>query len=155
MKDWGQALKDSMITGAAAALASSAAVAWRGRQDSGSPLAPINATSHVFWGDEAGEVEQATWRHTLPGLLINAGAGVWWALVLQKLYGEEIDKRGLPAAVLGATATAALAYAVDYHLVPKRLTPGWELRITRRSLFLGLGAMAVGLAAGALLSRGR
>src|SRR5690606_33846698 len=49
MKDWGQALKDSMITGAAATLASSAAVAWRGRRDSGSPLAPINATSHVFW----------------------------------------------------------------------------------------------------------
>lgn len=153
MKSWESALKDSLITGAAASLAAGAAVAWRGQRDSGSTLAPINATSHVLWGDAAGQVEHPTWQQTLPGVLINAGAGIWWALVMQKLFGESVDRRGLPAAVAGGTATAALAYAVDYHLVPQRLTPGWELRISRRSLFMGLGAMAAGLAVGALLVR--
>lgn len=153
MKSWNAAMKDSLITGAAASLAAGAAVAWRGREDTGSALAPINATSHILWGDAAGQVEQPTWQQTLPGVLINAGAGVWWALVMQKLFGSAVDKRGLPAAVAGGAATAALAYVVDYHLVPQRLTPGWEQRITRRSLFIGLAAMGAGLAAGALLAR--
>lgn len=153
MKSWDAALKDSLVTGAAASLAAGAAVAWRGRRDSGSALAPINATSHVAWGDAAAQVERPTWRQTLPGLAINTGAGVWWALVMQKLFGEEVDRRGLPAAIAGGAATAALAYVVDYHLMPQRLTPGWELRISRRSLFIGLGAMAAGLAVGAMLTR--
>ncbi len=116
-------------------------------------MAPINATSHVLWGDEAADVEHATLPHTLPGVLINAGAGMWWALVLQMLFGEAVDRRGLPTAMLAGAATAALAYVVDYHLVPKRLMPGWELRMTRRSLYASLGAMGAGLALGALLSR--
>lgn len=153
MKSWERALQDSVVTGAAGALAAGAAVALRGRRDSGSALAPINATSHVLWGDEAADVEHATLPHTLPGVLINAGAGMWWALVLQMLFGEAVDRRGLPTAVLAGAATAALAYVVDYHLVPKRLMPGWELRMTRRSLYASLGAMGAGLALGALLSR--
>lgn len=40
---------------------------------------------------------------------------------------------------------AALAYLVDYHLVPKRLTPGWEERVSDRSLAAIFGAMAVSL----------
>jgi hypothetical protein len=155
MKSWQQALKDSVVTGAVADLAVGAAIAVFGRRDSGSAIAPVNASSHALWGDEAAHVEQITLRHTLPGLLINAGAGIWWALVFQKLFGAASDRHGLPAAVAGGAATAALSYIVDYHLVPRRLTPGWELRISRRSLFMSLGAMGAGLAAGALLAARR
>jgi hypothetical protein len=41
---------------------------------------------------------------------------------------------------------AGLAYFVDYHLVPRRLTPGWELRLSRRSVALGFVALGVSLA---------
>jgi hypothetical protein len=153
MKSWQQAMKDSVVTGSVAAAAASAVVAWRGRHDSNSAIAPINATSHVVWGDEAAEVDHFTWQHTLPGIFINAGAGIWWGLVFQKLFGTRADQHGFAAATMGGAATAALAYAVDYHLVPKRLTPGWEMRISPPSLFMGLCAMGAGLAIGAALSR--
>ena len=39
-----------------------------------------------------------------------------------------------------------VAYVVDYHVVPRRLTPGFELRVPRRALAAVYGALAVGLA---------
>lgn len=146
-------MKDSVITGSAAAAAAGAVVAWRGQHDSDSAIAPINATSHVAWGDEAAEVNHFTWQHTLPGVLINAGAGIWWGLVFQKLFGAQADRHGFIAAAVGSAATAALAYTVDYHLVPKRLTPGWEMRISPPSLLMSMCGLAAGLAIGAMLSR--
>lgn len=153
MKSTQQALKDSIIPALTADLAVMATVAARGRQESRSALAPINSTSHVLWGAEAGWVEGFSARHSLPGLMINAGAGFWWALVFQKLFGELADRRGPVAAVAGGMATVALAYVVDYKLLPKRLMPGWELRISDRSLFLSLAAMGLGLGVGAILGR--
>ncbi len=50
---------------------------------------------------------------------------------------------------------AALAAAVDYGLTPRRLTPGWELVLSRRSMVATYAAMALGLAAGAMLARRR
>ena len=50
-----------------------AAVAARGRQETASAIAPINASSHALWGEQAAEVE----RITLPGLLTNV-AGAFW-----------------------------------------------------------------------------
>jgi hypothetical protein len=42
---------------------------------------------------------------------------------------------------------AATAYVVDYHVVPRRLTPGFELRL-RGAAFAGVFAtLALGLAA--------
>jgi hypothetical protein len=40
---------------------------------------------------------------------------------------------------------------VDYHVVPKRLTPGYEHRISSGALLATYGALAAGLALGALL----
>lgn len=153
MKTWKRALADSIATGVTADLATGAAVALLGRRDSGSAVAPINAASHVYWGDEAAATEQVTLRHTLPGLLINVGAGIWWSLVFQKLFGDAVDRRGLPAAIVGGAATSALAYILDYRILPKRLTPGWEYRLSRRSLFMALAALGAGMAAGALMVR--
>ena len=39
------------------------------------------------------------------------------------------------AGVLGGPAIAALAYLTDYYVVPKRLTPGFEERLSGRSMF--------------------
>jgi hypothetical protein len=52
-----------------------------------------------------------------------------------------------------AAATAATAYVVDYHVVPKRVTPGFEAHIDLRSfpkIYLALGA---GFALAALIRR--
>lgn len=155
MKTWRQAFWDSLVPGAIAGAATCAAVAMRGRHDSGNAIAPINASSHVAWGDEAGRVEQFTWRHTAPGVLINVGAAVWWAFVYQKLFGAEVDRRGVPAAILAGAATSGIAYVTDYKVLPRRLTPGWEMHVSKRSLGVSLGVMAIGLALGSILTRDR
>jgi hypothetical protein len=48
---------------------------------------------------------------------------------------------------------SAIAAAIDYGATPKRLTPGWELVLSKRSMAATYGAMALGLAAGALVAR--
>jgi hypothetical protein len=48
---------------------------------------------------------------------------------------------------------SAIAAAIDYGVTPKQLTPGWELVLSKRSMAATYGAMALGLAAGALLAR--
>src|ERR671913_242930 len=88
-------------------------------------------------------------RHTLPGVVINAGAGVFWACVQQLLLKRVPRTNG--AAVASGVAVAALAYVVDYHLIPRRLSPGWELRVSGRSVALGFVALGVSLAIAGLL----
>jgi hypothetical protein len=50
-------------------------------------------------------------------------------------------------------AVSAIAYLTDYHLIPRRFTPGFELRLSRRALALAYGAFAVGLSLRDLLHR--
>jgi hypothetical protein len=131
-------------TGSFAGLATTAAVALSGVREIGSGVAPINATSHVLWGDEAGAVDVVDAKHTLPGLAINVGAGIFWAHAYELLL-ELSPRRDPAAAVAGGAAIAGLAYVVDYHLIPRRLTPGWELRLSRRSVAYSFVTLGVSL----------
>jgi hypothetical protein len=140
----------SISSGSLAGLVTMAAVALAGRREARSAVAPINATSHVLWGDEAGTADAVDWKHTLPGLLINTGAGLFWALVHELLLARSHPRSRVTAAATGA-AVGALAYAVDYHLIPRRLTPGWELRLSRSGVALGFVALGASLAVAGLL----
>ena len=152
-RPWSGTLQDALVAGSIVAAVTIAAVALRGRQDSGSAVAPINASSHVVYGPEAGDVDVADFKHTLPGLAINAGASVFWAAVYERLFGDADDRGGVGKALLGGGAVAGLAYLLDYHLLPKRLTPGWEERVSGRSLAMIFGAMALTLPVWSLLRR--
>jgi hypothetical protein len=55
--------------------------------------------------------------------------------------------------VAGAAATAAIAAAVDYLAMPRRLTPGWELALDRAGIVATFAGLGFGLAGGALLAR--
>jgi hypothetical protein len=46
---------------------------------------------------------------------------------------------------------SAGAYLTDYYLVPKRFTPGWEKRLSGKSLAAIYGMLALGLVASDLL----
>jgi hypothetical protein len=143
--DWRHTFADALITGSIASVATAATAAACGARDSGSAIAPINATSHMMWGPEAAEVRTVTARHTLPGLALNEGAGIFWATLYERVFGEAADNGDTGRAIAGGVAVAALAYVTDYHLVPKRLTPGWEMRISGRSLALVYAALALAL----------
>lgn len=155
MKSWREAAKDAVVPGMMAGIATAATAAARGKADSGSAVAPINAASHVIWGDRAAAVETVTARHTGLGFLLSLGAGIFWAMVFEKLFGKAIERHSVPASLAGAPVVAGLAYLTDYKLVPSRLTPGYEKRVSRRSLLFIYSVLALGLEAGALLTHRR
>lgn len=129
----GRVTSSGILSGAAAALC----VAIAGHRETGSYAAPLNATSHVLWGDEEAARQNAvSGKFTGLGAFIHFGASIFWAAMYEALPGP---------APLRAAATAATAYVVDYHVVPKRLTPGFELRVSPRALSAVYVALALGL----------
>lgn len=153
MKTWTDAVKDSLVSGGAAGALSAAVLAWRGRRDADSAVAPLNATSHIVWGDEALQADRPTARHTLTGALLHAGSAVFWGVLFEKLLGRERRQGTVEAVVKSAVKATTAAAVVDLCLVPRRLTPGFERRLSARSLWLVYGGLALGMAAGALLLR--
>ena len=75
------------------------------------------------------------------------------ALAVQELVLARLVPRGRVTRAASGAAVAALAYIVDYHLIPRRLTPGWELRLSRRSVALGFVALGAGLGVAQLVRR--
>lgn len=144
MTDW---IADTLTTGAVATAATTCAVAALGQTEEGNALAPINAVSHILWGDEAAAVEQADVSHTLAGLALNACAVTGWAGVHELLM-PRFGPRRLNQALAAGAMVSALAYVTDYYVVPKRFTPGFEKRLSNSSLF-GIYA-TLALAAGSL-----
>jgi hypothetical protein len=153
-RDWDDALRNATRSGAIAAATVSTAVAVAGVRDSGSAVAPVNATSHIAWGESAAAFESVDAKHTLVGMVLNAGACVFWATFYEKWFGRAAERGDVGAALLGGAAVAAAAYVTDYHVVPKRLTPGWEARISPRSLAAAYVVLALSLPLRGLLKNG-
>lgn len=155
MDKWKQALREGMVTGSVASLLSTATLAIAGRCETGSAAAPVNAVSHWLWGDEALREDRLTWRHTLTGYVTQHLAAVFWAVLYARIYGHRAQAKRLPQAIAGGIATSATAAAIDYNLIPRRLRPGYENRLSATSMVLTFGSIAAGLALGALLLRDR
>jgi hypothetical protein len=141
-------LERALVSGSIAAAAVSLVVAVAGRRATGSSAAPLNATSHFLWGERAAREDGVSLKYTATGFAANYGASVFWAL-----FYEALPPR-MPPLARGA-AVSALAYVTDYHVVPKRLTPGFELRLPAGALAAAYAALALGLAARDLLARNR
>lgn len=155
MKSWQEAIKDGAVSGGMAGVVMNLATAAAGQVETGHAAATLNAVSHSLWGDEAAREDGVSAKYTLNGLALNEGATVMWASVYEKLFGHYADRGQVPMALLGGAAVAGLAYVVDYHLVPKRLTPGYEKRLSKRGLGALYGVLALSLALGGLLKRKR
>ena len=124
---------------------SAAVLAWRGRTDAGSAAAPVNAISHWLWPREALRQDGASARFTLTGLGVHFAAALLWCGFYERLRA----RRGAatPARAMGdAIAVSAVAAVVDLACVPDRLTPGFEKRLSNRSLVMVYTAFAAGLA---------
>ncbi|MGW8389599.1 hypothetical protein [Pseudoduganella sp. HUAS MS19] len=153
MDTWSRALKHSVLPGALASLASTAALAACGKRETGSMFAGVNAVSHWFWGDKATRVDQPSLKHTLVGYLIHHGASMFWATLFEKSCCNTLDKKEAATTATVAAAATAVACFTDYQLTPHRLRPGFEERLSRPSLLMVYAAFGVGLAAGAYLNR--
>jgi hypothetical protein len=135
----------ALIGGSLAGAMSAAVLARRGRVETGSPWAAINAPSHLFWGGKSFRRNAASWRYTGVGALTHHVSSMFWALGYHWL--QSLRKHPTPAsAVLDAATVTAIAAVVDLKVVPERLTPGYERRLSRRGLAWTYVGFGIGLA---------
>lgn len=116
-----QLMSRAMRTTIPATAITTAAVSICGQADDGECIAPINAVSHILWGDKAARQESASLQYTATGVALNTAAVASWSLVYELLFGQAARKGKTSTAVLGGVAVAGLAYVTDYYVVPKRL----------------------------------
>jgi hypothetical protein len=146
MKSWREALRDGAASGSVASVISTIALAVCGQKENGTPYGPTNAISHWFWGDRAIRKDGASNRYTVTGYTIHHASSTLWAVIYEKIFGESADKKEVVPALAGGLTVAALACFADYNLTPKRLQPGFEQRLSRKSLCLVYGAFGLALA---------
>jgi hypothetical protein len=146
MKTWSQSLRDGAISGSLASILSTAVLAHRGKRESGTAYAPANAISHWFFGDRAAHQDGPSVRYTVSGYAIHHVCSIMWASIYEKFFGQEADRKAIVPALAGGAAVAALACFVDYRMTPERLQPGFEKRLSSRSLVMVYASVAVGLA---------
>lgn len=145
-------IRDVSSASAAATATTTAATLLLGATRDTSPWAPLNAVSHILWGDEAALHTEPSATYTATGAALNGGAMVMWAAAHESL--RRLLPPGPAASVVAGASIAAAAYVIDYHVVPRRLTPGFEKRLSGRSMFWIYAALAAGLAASSI-SRSR
>ena len=79
------------------------------------------------------------------GLLLNGIACVFWAWIYREWLGSLDKPPSHRTLTQRGVAVAGLAYLTDYHLVPTRFTPGFELSLSRRNFPWLYAALAAGL----------
>lgn len=155
MKTWKQACKDAVLSGSFASLSSLLAMAWRGRAENGSACSTLNAPSHWIWGEPALRQDAPSLRYTALGLLIHHLSAGFWAILHEKALAGKNWRRGAPTRLRDAALTSAVAALVDLRLVPHRLSPGFQKRLSSPSLTLVYTLFGLGLALGSFLSARR
>jgi hypothetical protein len=142
---WPAFLTDGLLSAASSA----AALVWRGRRERGSAAAPLNAVSHILRSDAALARNDVSLRYTATGAVLHVASALLWG----GLYAWLRHRRRRPTAgnaVGDAVAVSAVASLVDFKVVPARLTPGFEHRLSRQGLAWVYVALAAGLALGGL-----
>jgi hypothetical protein len=71
-----------------------------------------------------------------------------WALIFHTILGSRA-RPGAGKSLAGGALVSLLAWVVDYRVVPPRLTPGIEARLSGRSIFVTYVVLALVLAIGA------
>ncbi len=154
LNGWKETAVAAATSGTIASIVTTVALALLARSEGKSIFQPTNATSHWLHGAGAGRVRVADVSHTLLGYCTHHLSAIFWALPFEAWLGAGRSKD--PATALRKAAlTAALAALIDYRWVPKRLTPGWETVLSKRSVGATFAAMAIGLAVGGMMSEKR
>lgn len=155
MKGWPESLRDGVVAGSLSSVLSTAALGICGYMETGSAFAPTNAISHWVWKDEAFRQDLPSVRHTLTGYGIHHGSAIFWGVLYEKWFGQVAVKKSLLPTLASGLAMGGLACFVDYAFTPKRLQPGFEQRLSRRSMAVVYGVFGLGLALRSLLAARR
>lgn len=142
-----------LLTGLLICLVTAVVAARQARRRTGSPTISLNAVSHWIWGDHAAYREALSVKYTLTGFIIHFFASVFWAIIFERAWGRDAECGSVRRALAGAGAIAATSYVSDYGIAPRRLTPGWDLRLSRRDLAAIYTSIALVLPLRGLASR--
>lgn len=123
-----------MLTGMVINLVTVSAAARQTQKETGSALISLNAVSHWIWGGRAAYRQKLSAKYTLTGFVIHHFASLFWGLIFERFWGHAAEYSSIRRAYAGACAIAAASYVVDYWIAPKRLTPGWDLRLSQYAL---------------------
>ena len=151
MKRHGKSLVDVLVTGTAASLLSTAATAGVSRFHTGRAASGGNGPSQWLWGRRAARRTRTDLRHTAAGYLIHHASSLLWASVYESGRARTLFRHPFARAA-GVTLLASL---VDYKVVPRRFTPGWEARLPRSAIAAIYATFAAGLSAGARIAHRR
>jgi hypothetical protein len=146
----GRTLRKALVPGAAASILSAISLTALGKSELNRSSAPVNGPSQWVWGRHAPFKNRFSLKYTVLGYAIHHAASVFWATLHEKLQ-ERFKAKNWAAVIAPAVAATGAAYVVDFHVAPKRFSPGFERRLSKRALFIVYGSFALGLAGAALL----
>ena len=150
MASWSRIFGGAILIGTAASITSTLALGLLARAEGKGALQPVNATSHWLHGEQAAACTRADFAHTAVGYATHHAATIFWA-ALFAWWIAPFRPLTVSRMLQRASAMSVFAAAVDYLATPKRFTPGWEFVLSKRAMSVAYGAMAAGLAAGAML----
>jgi hypothetical protein len=128
-----------LMTGTAASLTTAGVLGLLARAEGRDAVQPVNATSHWLHGKGAGHSRAVDASHTFLGFATHYAASMLWGALFQRLRQAGHDRSPL----VDALGVSALAAVVDYAVVPKRLTPGWEEVVSPASIAVTYAAMTL------------
>ena len=140
-------LQSAFYKSQVAGLATTGAVALCGQIEDEDAISPVNDISHIVWGVKAFEQNEVSLKYTGTAVLLNQSAIFSWALLHELFFGRAARRGETGKSILGGFLVSALAYIIDYHLVPPRLKPGFERHLVPRSLFFIYVILALALGA--------
>jgi hypothetical protein len=88
---------------------SAAVLAWRGRAETGSAAAPVNAISHWLWARKALRQDGVSARYTLSGIGVHFAAALLWCGLYERLRARRGAATPTHAVVDAAAVTAGAA----------------------------------------------
>lgn len=150
MNAWKQACREGLFAGSVASLLSAAALALAGHRENNDAAAPVNAISHWIWDRPALYKSGVNLQYTLLGYAVHHVASVFWGVLHARAWGCRPQAKSPGPALAGAATAAAVACFVDLELTPRRLTPGFEHRLSSRAMLAVYACFALGLAIGSM-----
>ena len=144
----------AMASGWWSGLLSAAALMLASRLSGDGVPTGLNGPSHWFFGERAAHAQRFSIRHTVVGTMTHPASSFCGASICapRRPRRSALD-HGDARIAAAAAAVTAVAAAVDLLVAPRRLTPGFERRLTAWPLAGVYVAFAVGLAAAALRER--
>ena len=150
-KSWTQAFADALCSGSVASVVTTLVLAVCGVCERAGAPGPLNGPSQWIWGRHAAYRRGFSGRYTVAGYAIHHAMSILWATLFEKFRRRTDSRKAVVFA--DAAATAALACAIDFRVVPDRLSPGFQKQLSRTSLLLVYAAFSLSLAAAALAAR--